>query len=77
MGEQPHVPARSRSGGSCDRDDVDAVVELLAELALGDRLAQVAVGGRDDAHVHVDQRGAAHAPDLPLLERAQQLHLER
>ena len=69
-------PARSRSGGSADRDHVDAVVQLLAELALGHRLAQVAVGGRHQAHVDVDQRGAADAADLPLLEHPQQLRLE-
>jgi hypothetical protein len=59
-----------------DLDHVDAIVEILAELTGRDGLAQVAVGGGHQAQVDVDQRGAAHAADLVLLQRAQQLDLE-
>ncbi len=38
-------------------------------------LAQRLVGGRDDAHVHRDAARAAHAFDLALLQRTQQLAL--
>ena len=38
---------RSRSGGSVHRHDVEPVVEVLAELALPDRLLEIAVRGRD------------------------------
>ena len=34
------------------------------------------VGGGHDAHVHLHALGAAHAQDLALLQRAQQLHLQ-
>jgi hypothetical protein len=37
---------------------------------------EVAVGGRDDAHVHRQRRRAADALDLALLEGAQELRLE-
>src|SRR5689334_2992503 len=37
---------------------------------------EVAVGGRDDAHVHFDRRRAAHALEFLLLEDAQQLGLQ-
>ena len=43
--------ARSRSAGTCEVDDVEAVVEVLAEGAGRDGLLEVAVGRRDDAHV--------------------------
>ena len=45
-------------------DDVDAVVEVLAEAALLDRGLQVAVGGGDDARVEGHLGGAAQGPHL-------------
>ena len=62
-----------------DREDVEPVVEILAELALGDQLLEVAVGRRDHAHVDVDGLGAADALELALLQHAQELdlHLQR
>ena len=58
-----------------DGDQVDAVEQVLAELAALDQLGQVAVGGRDDAHVH--RAGLARAEHLvgAVLQHAQQLHL--
>ena len=66
---------RSRSGGSWMRDDVEPVVEVLAEVARRDLLLEVAVGRGDQAHVDLDRLDAADALELALLERAQQLHL--
>ena len=62
-----------------DREDVEPVVEVLAELALRDQRLEVAVGGRDDADVDLDRLGAADALELALLQHAQQLdlHLQR
>ena len=61
-------------------DDVQAVVEVLAELALGDEVLQVAVGGGDDADV--DAAPGALGADLLQLagfEEAEQqpLHAQR
>ena len=78
-------PARGMSLGAIaqrrqrDREDVEPVVEVLAELAVGDQLLEVAVGRRDDAHVDLDRLGAADALELALLQHAQQLdlHLHR
>jgi alpha-D-ribose 1-methylphosphonate 5-triphosphate synthase subunit PhnL len=58
------------------RDHVEAVVQVLAELAAGDRLLQVAVGGRDDAHVDLARSVAADGPHLAFLQHAQQLDLQ-
>jgi hypothetical protein len=58
-----------------DGHDVEAVVEVLAEAPGGDLLLEVAVGRGDEAHVDGDGLDAAHAVDLALLDRAQELHL--
>ena len=39
---------RSREGRQLHRDDVEAVVEVLAERPVGDRLLEIPVGGGDD-----------------------------
>ena len=51
---------RSRSGGSCDREDVQPVVQVLAQLALLHRLGRIDVGRGDDAHV--DRSAPARPP---------------
>ncbi len=58
-----------------DREDVEAVVEILAELAVLDQLDHVAVGGRDQAEVDLDRLLGADRIDLAFLQRAQQLDL--
>src|SRR6266699_2008503 len=58
-----------------DRDDVQAVVEVLAEaprLHLG---LEVLVGGGEDADVDLERAVAAHPLELALLEHAQDLRL--
>jgi hypothetical protein len=60
-----------------DLDDVEPIVEVLAEAAGLHLRLQVAVGGGDDAGQNSDVGLAAHAPDLPLLEGPEQLHLDR
>ena len=51
-----------------DGEDVDAVVEVVAEAAVRDHRAQVAVGRGDDAHVNLDGARAADATNLALLQ---------
>ena len=58
-------------------DDVEPVVEVLAEAARLDLLLEVAVGRGDDADVDRLGLGVADAEDDPLLQRAQELHLQR
>ena len=59
-----------------DVDDVEAVVEVVAELARLDLAPQVAVGGGDDADVDLDRRRGADRQDLLRLDGAQQLDLQ-
>src|SRR5262249_23004704 len=60
-----------------DLDDPEPVVEVLTELAVGDALAETGVGRGE--HPHVDRHAAASADplDLPLLQDAQELRLQR
>ena len=59
-----------------DRNDVDAVVQVLAEAAVLDRLLEIDVGRRHQAEIGLDRLAAADALDLALLNRAQQLGLQ-
>ena len=58
-----------------DRDDVEAVEQVLAERALVDLLFEVLVGRGDHAHVHLDDAVAAEPLELLLLQHAQHLGL--
>ena len=59
-----------------DRKHRQAEIEILAELPRRDLRAQVAVGRGDDAHVHLQQRGAADALEALFFERAEDLRLQ-
>src|SRR6185503_18901082 len=77
IGEDRDVLAPLAERRQPEREDLEPVVEILAEAAPGDLLLQVAVGRGDDAHVDVLRRRGADRADLPLLERAEELRLER
>ena len=67
---------RSRSGGMHDRNDLQAIEEVLAEAPGLDLGGEVLVGGRDHADVDLDGAVGADGPDLAFLQHAQQLHLQ-
>ena len=58
------------------RQHVEAVIEILAQLAGGDRLAQPHIGRGDDADIDLDRLPAADPQDLALLQKAQQQALQ-
>ena len=60
-----------------DIDDVEAVVEVLAEASLGDGALEVLVGGGDDADVDLDVAAGAQAGELAILQDVQELGLQR
>ena len=76
LGEERHVLAPVAQRRDPDRDDVEPVVEVLAELAGLHRRLEVAVRRGDHPRVHRDRLVRADAPDRPLLQRAQQARLE-
>ena len=67
---------RSRSGGFDDREHVQPVVEVAAELLVGDHRDEVAVRRRHQPDVDANRPGAAEALELLLLQHAQQLGLQ-
>ena len=56
-------------------NDVQAIEEVLAELAFHDHLAQVRIGRRQDAHIHFDGFGPAQPHEFTFLDDTQQLGL--
>src|SRR5215471_3155942 len=58
-----------------DLDDVDAVKQILAEQALANAGAEIAMGRRYDPHVDLDGRRAPDGLERSLLQHAQQLGL--
>src|SRR5438094_2931179 len=59
-----------------DREDVQAVVEVVAEALLLDQPGQVAVRRGDKSDVDLDRPGAADTLELLLLEDPEELRLE-
>ena len=66
---------RSRSLWNFQSNDVQAVVEIVAEPAFIDQLLQVHIRCGDDTDVHLDGVDASQAHELTLLDHAQQLGL--
>ena len=50
------------------RDDIEAIIEIGAELAVGDRLVEVAVGCSDDPHIDFERSLIADAVDHAFLQ---------
>jgi len=75
--DQRNVLATLGERRDVELNDVQPVVEVLAELAGGDALLELAMSGRDDAHVDVVRLVRADRTDLALLERPQELDLQR
>jgi hypothetical protein len=77
LGEIEHVRAAIAQGRDPQGDDRQPVVEVLAKAALAHRATEVLVGGRHDPDVHRLAPRAAEPPDRAVLERREELGLER
>src|SRR6478735_1531559 len=75
--EKGHVTRALRERRDFHDDLREAVIEILAEAAVGDHRFQVLVRCANDARVDCYRLPPADPLDDPLLEEAQQLHLER
>ena len=75
IGEQQDVGLPLAQRRHEDREDVQSVVEILAEGAVGHRRFEDLVGRGDQADVRLDRLGAAEALELARLQHPQQLHL--
>ena len=76
LGEQRDVVAPLAQRRDVQRHHAQAVEQVLAEAALAHGGVEVAVGGRDDAHVDVLGFARPDRRHLAALEHAQQLGLE-
>ncbi|AEK62079.1 hypothetical protein CFU_2252 [Collimonas fungivorans Ter331] len=59
-----------------DADHADAVIQVFAKTALRAHLQQVGLAGGDDAAIDGDRLVAAETLQFPLLQHAQQFHLQ-
>src|SRR5262249_59988272 len=75
--EQRDVLAPVPQRRQMNAQHVEPVEQVGAKSTLVDELAERLIGGRDDANVNLDGRGAADPHELPLLEHAKQLDLRR
>ena len=75
-GERQDVVAPLAQGRQPQREHVETIVEIFAEPAGGDFLAQPAVGGRQHPQLQRDGGAAAQAFDLALLQYPQQFRLQ-
>src|SRR5688572_18507196 len=57
--------------------DVEAVIQILTKLVLADGIDDIAIGRGDQADLHPELLVAAHASEGPILEKTQELRLER
>src|SRR5205814_1332149 len=75
VNEERYIVAPLPKRGEVDREYVEPIVQIVAERFLLGRSEQVAVGCGNDAHVHTDRSGPAHAVEFALLQDPLQLHL--
>ena len=75
--EQRNVLPAVSQRWQIDGDDVQPVVEVLAEPALAHQRGQVAMSGGDHADVDLDRRFGSHRYHLVLLQRPKQPGLQR
>ncbi len=59
-----------------DGKHVKAVIEIHSEQSVGDQLAEILVGGGNDAHVDAVSMGTAEPLELLLLQHPQKLRLQ-
>ena len=75
LGDERDVLAPLAQRRQVDRNDVDPIEQVFAKTAVGNPLRQILVGRRDHPDVGFHFLEAADAPEFPLLEHAQELHL--
>ncbi len=75
LGEEQHVVSALAERRNRQRNSGDAKVKIFAEGFVGNGFVQVAIGGDDDAHVHVDGLRSADALKRAFFEDAQEFCL--
>jgi hypothetical protein len=73
--QQRNIFSSIAKRGQVQRDDIDSVVEILAELSFPDQILEVLARRGDDANVDFDGLYAADAREFAFLQNLQQLGL--
>ena len=73
--QQRNIFAALAQRRQIEADYVEAVKQVFAEAAFFHHLAEIHVGGGDDAHVHLNFLHAAQVHELAVLQHAQNLAL--
>ena len=74
--ERGNVARPVTQRGDAQREDVEAVKQVLAEPSGGGLGGEIAVGRGDDPHIDLERPGRAQGQHLAFLQRAQQLGLQ-
>lgn len=77
ISEQRNVLTTVSQGRDDERWSGDAVVEVLTESPLAHPTIEILVGGRNDSNIHVLRLRGPDRPDLLVLEKPEQLDLQR
>src|SRR5271157_5451099 len=74
--QRPDLARSVAQRRDADLDHIEAIVKVLAEALLPDRLFEALVGGRDDARIDLQSLRAADSLEGLVLQKAQQLGLK-
>ena len=69
------VLAPLAQGGNLDREDLEAVIEVFADLALFQKFGQIPIARENEPPGNPDGVDVAYPADLPFLKSAQELDL--
>jgi hypothetical protein len=76
LGESHDVVAPVAERRDIDAEEVEPMIEIFAEFALGDRIGEVTIGGSDDADIDREFLAAADAADFMIFDGSQNFRLE-
>ena len=68
--EQRHILAAFAQRRKMERDALEAVIEIIAELPELHHVSELLIRGGDDTHIHFHAAGAAESLDFVRLQRA-------
>jgi hypothetical protein len=75
LGQEWNVVRALAQCGQANREDVEAVQEILPKSTFTGGRIQIPVRGREHAHIRGNSLRSAHPLEFPLLEHSQQCHL--
>ena len=76
LGQDQQIIAAFAQGGDRNREDVEAIIEILAEFTFFHVAEQIAIRGGEQANVNLDRAVAADAFEFAFLEHAKQFRLQ-